>query len=254
MNQVIDLDNPIKIIELPDKLKEISGISYYRKDQLLCHNDESSDIYIIDYQVDKIVNYENQSIKGDFEDIVFIDGKIYMLKSNGYIYEFDQNAGLQSKQIKYTSELDKLNNCEGLAYDKQTNSLLIACKEKSTLKDSSDIPESKSIYRFNLETKKLINQPFITVNLNELKNNFGIEKFKPSGIAVHPKTGNIYLLASVGKSLLVIDREGKVLKVYRLKSSIFQQPEGICFDPFGGFLFISNEGKNGVANLLIFKL
>jgi uncharacterized protein YjiK len=254
MNNDIDLNNPLKVIELPDKLKEISGITFYKEGQLLCHHDENSGIYIIDYQTSKVDKLNNEVIKGDFEDIVFMNGLIYMLQSNGRIFEYRQQTGNTSKPEEYTTGLDEMNNCEGLAYDKQTNSLLIACKEKSTLKGSAEAPGYRSIYRFDLETKKLMSQPIITISLIELENNYGIKKFKPSGIAIEPKTKNYYILASAGKSLLIINKAGEIIKACKLNPDIFEQPEGICFDPEGKLLFISSEGKNNKAKLFIFKM
>jgi len=248
-----DFDNPVKIINLPFSLKEISGLSFFENNKLLCHQDENSSIYIIDYQTEEIIQFGNYIMRGDFEDIVYHGESVYLLKSNGKIYEFEKNSGTQNKPKEYTNKLNELNDCEGLTYDKQSNSLLIACKGKSTLKDSINKPEFKSIFRFDLDSKKFINQPFISISMDKLSKEYGLEKFSPSGIAVHPKTGQFYVLSSGKKSILVMDRTGKILKVYHLKSKLYTQPEGICFDPEGNFLFISNEGKKSNGNLLVFK-
>ncbi|MBK7408618.1 MAG: SdiA-regulated domain-containing protein [Saprospirales bacterium] len=75
--------------------------------------------------------------------------------------------------------------------------------------------------------------------------------FAPSALAIHPLTGHLYLLSSVGKLLVVLDREtGAIIYVQKLKKSVHPQPEGICFDP-DGTMYISNEGKDG--NGLIHK-
>ena len=76
--------------------------------------------------------------------------------------------------------------------------------------------------------------------------------FRPSAIAIHPLTDEIYITSSVGKLLVVLDREGLISDVHALNPALFRQPEGICFSPEGD-LYISNEGKEGKGYILKFK-
>ena len=76
-------------------------------------------------------------------------------------------------------------------------------------------------------------------------------RFSPSGIAVHPLTGDIYVTSSKGKMLLVMDPQGKILHLVKMKKSIHPQPEGICFDA-DGTLYIANEGKEDKARIYKF--
>jgi uncharacterized protein YjiK len=129
----------------------------------------------------------------------------------------------------------------------------------------------KAIYKFNLLEEKLENKPFLLIDLNQILdinklssyekvsfkiagvfNDSGDIRFQPSGIAIHPFSGHIYIIASVGKSLIVFDRKGNIRAIKKLNKKLFQQPEGICFGP-NGDLFISNEGKGGKATILKFK-
>ncbi len=132
--------------------------------------------------------------------------------------------------------------------------------------------EFKAIYTFNLETKLLELKPFLLIAMDTIKfyknyntmTQLGVEllayfdsskgdlSFQPSGIAIHPKTGNIYVLGSVGNLLLVFSREGEMLAIIDLKSKVHPQPEGICFDP-DGTLYISNEGDEGEGTILKFE-
>ena len=76
-------------------------------------------------------------------------------------------------------------------------------------------------------------------------------EFKPSAAAIHPIEKRLYILASVGKLLVIADTQGKVQEVYRLNPDIYQQPEGITFAP-NGDMYISNEAKGLVPTLLYF--
>ena len=60
------------------------------------------------------------------------------------------------------------------------------------------------------------------------------------------------MISSVGKLLVVLDRDGYILGVHALDPNLFRQPEGICFSPEGD-LYISNEGRGGKGYVLKFK-
>jgi uncharacterized protein YjiK len=79
------------------------------------------------------------------------------------------------------------------------------------------------------------------------------KKLKPSGLAIHPRTGNLYVIASVGKMLLVLSPEGRLLHAERLDKDLFEQPEGIAFD-LQGNLYIASEGEDGPGKLMKFKM
>ena len=145
------------------------------------------------------------------------------------------------------------------------------CTQSNGL-DSKKGKGKKAIYSFELDKKKLSKEPDFLIDLErikELKNfntmaKLGVDflswinpakgdvSFQPSGIAIHPVTKNIYLLASVGKLLIICDNEGEFLSVIKLNSGLFAQPEGICFDPKGN-LYISNEGKESTPTILKFQ-
>jgi len=84
-----------------------------------------------------------------------------------------------------------------------------------------------------------------------LKQIKGRIKFQPSAIAIHPFTGNIYLLSNIGRILVVYSGDGELLDVVYLSKDIFSQPEGMCFDKEGD-LYISNEANGLGARILCF--
>ena len=61
-------------------------------------------------------------------------------------------------------------------------------------------------------------------------------------MAIHPITGEYYVLEGVRPKLLIIDRDGHLKNAYFLEKAMFPQPEGITFNE-EGILFISSEGK-----------
>ncbi len=76
--------------------------------------------------------------------------------------------------------------------------------------------------------------------------------FAPSAIAVHPLTGDIYLIGTVGKLLLIYSSEGQLKNIQRLEGKYFIQPEGLCIT-VNGDIYISNEGRYGKGNILLFR-
>jgi len=249
-----DIKNPDKTIELINKLREISSLTFLKDNQVVCIEDESADIYIIDFQTEQIIEHIVSNKSGDYEGIELVNNNLYILKSSGTLIEFENFKQPNSKQTTYKTALTSSNNTEGLGFDAQTNSLLIACKnEPLLLSENQSVENVRCIYQFDIRTKTLIEKPFVKIDLDLLKENFGIEQFMPSGIAVHPLTGEFYILSSVGNNLIVLNRKNEIVYTEKLSKKLFIQPEGICFSPDGKKLFISNEGKGKNANILIFN-
>jgi uncharacterized protein YjiK len=76
--------------------------------------------------------------------------------------------------------------------------------------------------------------------------------FKPSDLAFHPTTGDLYLLSSAGKRIIILTPNGQPLHSIALSPAIFAQPEGITFSP-DGTLYISSEGDGGKGYILSFS-
>lgn len=259
--------NPVDRFELDDVLGEISGLSLIGKENLAAIEDETGVVYILNKK-GKITRQYDFFPKGDFEGVEIVGDKVYVVKSNGDIYDI-KNMGKDDQDLKIIeTPLNKAANIEGLGFDKSNNRLLLAAKGKMA-KDSTF---SRSVYGFDLKTEKLAEEPVFTIDLAQVQDylNSGkpvkyLEKiseklnpaeggftFAPSGIAVHPITKNYYLISSVGKMMMVISPKGDIIHIEKFKKKIHQQPEGICFEK-DGTLWISNEGKNGAPTLLRYE-
>jgi len=266
-----DLENPDDKIPLPSYLEEISGLSYYGKHKIACIQDEKGIIYILNLDQEKISKKIEFGDDGDYEDIAVVDKTAYVLRNSGHIYRIEHFNKKDREVKKYNTPLKEKNNTEGMAYDPLTNGLLIACKGSPSIEKENPYKGYRAIYRFDLKEEKLEKTPLFLVDLERLdsyKDLSAFEKlsisvakrlrlvesgtsFQPSGIAIHPRYGDIYIIASVGKLLIVLDRRGKVTEVRELDPKIFRQPEGICFSP-SGELFISSEGHGGKGYILSF--
>ncbi len=266
-----NVNNPDKLWKLPNNLREISGLSFSEDNKLACNQDEKGNIYIFNLKKGEVTKKIDIGDDGDFEGIEIIGNNAWLVKSNGTLFRVKGYLGNNPKVKEYNTKLKKKNDVEGLGYDPMYNRLLIACKGHPYLEEKSG-KEFKAIYSFDLETKELNLKPVLLVTMDSIKfykdyntmASLGMEllayfddakgdlSFQPSGIAVHPITGNIYMVGSVGNLMLVLSREGDVLAMVDLRSRFHPQPEGICFSK-DGTLYISNEGDDEKGSIMRFK-
>lgn len=219
------MDKPDKVYELPQELNEISGIADIGDNKIACITDELGTIFIYDLKSEKITERHPFGGKGDYEDIVYHSNTYYILQSNG---DITQLTGKDSKILG--SELSKINNTEGLCYDKSNHRLLIASKAAPF-----------NIYSYNLNKNELEKNP--AVLLKE-------KKFNSSGITF--LNDDELLILSGNSKLGIYSISKKTIKVIPLQKKWFNQPEGIT-KMNNGDLLISNEaGKKGKATILQF--
>jgi uncharacterized protein YjiK len=246
------LNKPNRSWKLPAQLVEISGLSFIDNQRLACVQDEKGIIYIFNEGSGEVESEIVFGDNGDYEDIEIVENDAWVLKSNGMLLKVEEYLKEDAPVVKkFKTALSGKNDAEGLAYDPGSKSLLIACKENPFV-DERDGKGFKSIYRFDLETRLLDPEPFLLINQDTIKYYKGDLSFAPSGIAIQPGTGNIFILGSVGKLLLVLTAKGEMLAVIKLSPKTFRQPEGICFSP-DGTLYISNEGAGREGTILKFK-
>lgn len=245
------LSTPDETMVLPNELKEVSGLTYYKEDKLLCVQDEEAVVYVYDIRQKKVVQDFGFGGYGDFEGIEYADGEVYVLESNGNLFRFEPPANTDAIETEVASnirrtktDLPAQTEVEGLGYEPKTKRLLLAVKQGGGA--SSD----KTIYSFDLLNKAVFKD--MQLNDEQLKR-AGIDPstYKPSGIAVHPVTGEWYVLTSAGKRLVVTNRQAQILGSEPLDPKLFRQPEGICFAP-NGDLYIASEGDGKKGYMMRF--
>ncbi len=243
-----NISNPELKIELSKELKEISGLTWLGNNEIGAVQDEAGILYILDASSGEIKNKLKFSLPGDFEGVTIAGTCIYAITSSGMLYYFDRNNPSDIKRIK--TPLSWRNDAEGLCYDEDNEQLLVICKENGSISDSKF--KGKSIFSIRTSDHYFSKNPLVTIKKKELEKFKKVEKFKPSAIAIDPLTKDIYILASVGKILLVLNANYNIKTVINLPSKLYSQPEGICFSKKGD-LFISNEGKKNRGNFYHLK-
>lgn len=243
-----DLATPTERYKLPGDLREVSGLSYYKPGRLACVQDELGVVFIYDLRSKDVVDEHVFGKNGDYEGVEYVGKKLYLLRSDGELYEMEPTDGVkiiggnpETRHIKI--DLPGKNDMEGLSYDPQLDALLLATKDgKGT---------DKIIYYYSLKNKTLF-QGIVLKQADLQAFDGSMSEFKPSGIAVHPNTRDYYILSSAAHRLAVLAPNGKVKSVVSLDQKALRQPEGICFAP-DGTLYIASEGDGKKGIILAFE-
>ncbi len=257
---------PDQVFVLDDELEEISGLSISRDgSSLLAVQDEEGILYFLDKHSGKITRKKEFWKDGDYEGVESVNDDVYAIKSTGTVYWIKNAEEEKPETEKFNYDLNKDNDVEGLGYDKSNQMLLLACKAHPDGRK-----DARGIYGFSLKDNRLLQDPIYMLTLGavhdyldtnppitrleKVKKFFDEDEldFSPSALAIHPFSGNLYLLSSKGKMILVMNRQNEVVYIQKLQKEEHPQPEGLCFDRNGN-MYISNEGNGQKASILIYK-
>ena len=108
---------------LPASLKEVSGLALTADGRLLAHDDSHGRVSEIDYRRGTVVKrfaLEPTVDHVDFEGITVADSVVFLLASNGTLYEFAEGAdGAHVPYIVHDTELGSECEFEGVAFDRE---------------------------------------------------------------------------------------------------------------------------------------
>ena len=234
---------------LPKDLDELSGMALESNGRLLAQGDEEGHVFEIDYRRGVVTNHfrvGHPTIRADLEAITFVNDVVFMLASNGTLYEFRQ--GTNGEHVDYTSHdtrLGKECEFEGLAYDSTLGSLLLACKNvhKKHLRDEI------VIYRWKLSGggDRLSK---MTVPLTKILPAIGEKRFQPSDITIDPFTGNYVLISGIEQAIVSITPSGEVVFARKLPGD-HDQPESVAITR-DSLLIIGDEAKRRPAVITLY--
>jgi len=237
-------ENKKEFIVLDKRLLEISGMSYLPDGRIAGMDDEKGKIFIINIK-DGSFETIDYSGKGDYEDMVKVKDFYYVMESQGKMHKVSASTPFTATTFKFMKGL-KI-EFEGLYFDSSANKLVLVSK------DHRNSSREIVTYAFDLSTETFSEDPYYTIPMASVlaRMEDNTVEIKPSAAAIHPLQKKLFIVASVGKSLIKCTLQGKVEQVYRLNPTQFPQPEGITFAP-NGDMYISNEGVQGKATILKF--
>jgi len=236
---------------LPHELREISGLALTSDGRLLVHGDELGRVWEVDYRRGVLVKrfvLGDGAVKGDFEGITIAHDRVYLLASNGKLYEFPEGANDAHVDYRvYDTGLRKDCEFEGVAFDPAINSLLLACKRVY----DTQFRDALVIYRWSLATDTAARSLPLVVPLAGVIGTNGWKSLHPSDITIDPLTGNYVLVASQERALISITPGGAVVFARSL-AALHHQAEGVAIAK-DGVLIVSDEARQGPALITLYK-
>jgi uncharacterized protein YjiK len=235
---------------LPKDLDEISGVALTPDGRLLAQSDERAQISEIDFRrgvVTKQFVVGAPIIRADLEGIAVANDVVFLLGSNGILYEFRE--GSNGERVDYTSidtHLGKECEFEGIAYDSTLGSLLLACKNV----DVKGVKDKMVVYRWRLRGGE-DRLSRLEVPLAPILEAIGKKDFHPSDITVDPITGNYVLIAGIEEAMVQITPEGALVFARPLRGT-HHQPESIAITR-DSILIIGDEATRQPAVLTLYR-
>jgi uncharacterized protein YjiK len=254
---------PDSTLTLPKSLNEISGLSVAADAQSLwAVHDERPTLFRLSVKDGSVVQELDLGKRGDYESVEEVGDFVYVGRSDGVLLVVDPSGKAPVTELNFTSRLGLACDLEGLGFEAKKNRLLLTCKNESTKSRSSN--KAFEVYEVSLVSKEMKKEPAFVLEENaidayiaahqdqpELKGAKG-KSFAPSGVSVNPKTGELYMVSTRGKMLVVLNPEGTLVRVDSLDPEVHRQPEGISFAA-DGTLFISNEAHGRTAQVHVYK-
>ena len=240
-------------VELPGRLREISGLATTSDHRLLAHDDETGVVFEIDHGDGSIVKEFELAdrvgpVADDFEGIAVADGRIYLVTSSGRLYESHEGGDGESVLYReYATGVGRDCEIEGLAYDPGGRELMLMCKEAR----SDDLAGRLAMYRWSIDAKQLSADPPTVVPVADFARRIASNRYNPSGIERHPVSGNYFVVAARQGAIAEVTPTGEVVAAKRFTAGWHRQIEGIAFAADGA-LIVADEGGSGRAVLTVY--
>jgi uncharacterized protein YjiK len=241
------------VMTLASALVEISGLDW-QDDYLIANNDEEGRVFFLDPTTGSIDHLRGFGKHGDYEGVATLPSGMATVRSDGKVYIIQQEA-----VSSYKTALKKKDNIEGLTYESSNHQLLLASKNSQTV-------NQRFIYAFDLKSKILIQDPYLTIEIKDLIDlvesteesetrthelHRRCQQFAPSGITIDKQAGDFYIISAKGSLLVIIGSDHKPREIVFLDDKILPQPEGITIDP-DRRIYISTEGQSSQGKIFRF--
>ena len=236
---------------LPKGLSEVSGLAVAGANSVFAHDDNYGIVYEVDLGTGRMLRafaLGDPTVKEDFEDIVVRAGFVYLLASDGRLFEAP--IGAHRKRVRfnvYDTGVGPHCETEGLANGPQDGEFLILCKKphQDRLKDRL------VIYLWSLGDRAPVSSPWLNVSLDGLVEPLEQANFHPSAFCWRRDVGRFLIISAKGHSAIEIDEQGKLVDRVKLDKVEHPQPEGLTLMP-DGRLVISDEGSRGHGKIEIY--
>jgi uncharacterized protein YjiK len=239
-----DRAKPIARWVLPRHLAEISGLALTADGRLLAHNDEIGRIFEIDYRsgvIRKQFLVGRTPVRGDFEGITVANQAIYLLASDGRLFEFREGGdGTRVGYKLHDTRLGRECEFEGVAFDPAIGSLLLACK----VVGKKSLQGSLVIYRWKLGGGSPASP--LSIPLRQVIGSNRWKGLHPSDITVDPSNGHYVLVSAQEEAYIELTPLGEVVSSRPLPGG-HAHTEGVAITKDGVLILSDEAGKNAAA-------
>ena len=238
---------------LPQGLSEVSGLAVATPNSVYAHGDEFGIVYEIELDTGKAVKafaLGKPTVKGDFEDIAVRGGYVYLLESDGRLFEAP--IGEHRQRVRYNvydTGVGMHCETEGLSTGPQDGDFLILCKKPN----DNALKDRLVIYLWNLRDRAPVTNPWLNVSLDGLVQPLDQANFHPSAFYWRRDRGSFLILSAKGHSAIEIDEQGRLIDRVKLNKQDHPQSEGLTMMP-DGRLVLSDEGSRGHGKISIYAL
>jgi len=243
-------------VELPQGLFEISGLAMASDKTVYAHDDEYGIIYEVDIstgETGSIFALGDPTIRADFEGIAVHGDNIYMITSDGVLYETRIGAHQQRVQYnRYETGIGALCEVEGLAIKTTTftelyndPNFLILCKTPR----QKYYQDRLTIFKWTFETRLAEPAPFLSLDRDLILTPKEQKRFNPSAIEWDAENQSIFVISARNGQVVHLSEAGELLSKHVLDTDIHPQSEGLTLMPNGDWI-IADEGQEANPGLL----
>jgi len=256
--QIFDPNQVPFTLTLEDALFEVSGLAVASDTSVFAHNDEHGIIYEISVEngdVRRIFALGDPTIAADFEGIASSHDRIYLITSNGILYE--GLLGDHQSRVRfnaYDTGVGSSCEVEGLSKGPRDEngelSFLILCKSPR----QPEFKDRLTIFKWNLSERLPVTETWLSIDRDNLLRQSEQKRFKPSGLHWQADTGHLFIISGGNRQFLLLDKEGEKIANYVLSKDHHRQTEGVVIMPNGALVFADEGSRKSFGTLSVYNM
>lgn len=241
-----DLMTPLARWELPESLREVSGLAASSDGQVLAHGDERAVVVALDYRTGRVVRQwemGNPVIKGDFEGIALVGDRVTLMTSDGKLISGNLPAtgSVIAPLTVRASGLGRRCELEGLTAGAR-GQWLLPCKTPRRPNRTALF----TIYEWTAAAGSIQDTP-VTILLGRQK-----RPMAPSSVE-QSSSGTFVVLFGSTPAIGEFTRDGQTRSLVALDRRAHPQPEGLALAPDGRLLIADEaQGASGRGRLTVY--
>ncbi len=217
------------------------------------HNDEYGIIYeisVTDGAILKAFALGRPTAREDFEGVAVSDGRVYLLTSNGRIFEAPISAhGARAVFNVYDTGLSDKCEFEGLTTGAAPGDFLLLCK-----RSAPELPVAAiNIYRWNLEDRRQPEALWASILLNNFLTEDEARTFQPSAIERRAADGALIIVSATNAMMIEVTQAGAFVHKRSLSQSAHPQAEGVALLPSGAIVIADEGARRGPGRITVYS-